>query len=87
MLRYVIEVTREATNKNPAPHGKTMHYYKGVCNASEEDESSLKWFAKEFGYTTKENALQDLRSENEKAQRDNAFGYWQTICKIKEMEI
>lgn len=86
MKRFVIKVTCEATENNNNFKGETRTYYKAK-NSTVENPDHLKYFAKEYGYTTKAAAAMGLKREIDLAEWETANGYWKDTCELLEIEI
>ena len=87
MTRYIIKVVCEATEKNDNFYGEIHTHYEGKNHSYETDNGRLKWFAKEYGFTTKAAALQGLKSANDLAEWETARGYWIDRCELVEVEV
>lgn len=86
MTRFVIKVTCEATENNNNFKGETQIYYKAK-NSSIQNPDYLKFFAKEYGYTTKAAALKGFKRELDLAEWETAKGFWKDTCELLEVEI
>lgn len=88
MSKFLIEQTATATEKNKFFKGEVMTSYSGKKGEFINNQNHIKWFAKEYGFSTKAAAASALKREKEHYDRfEQKYGTWTHEYRIIEVFI